>query len=107
MRTSSILKLRSDKKTVPVKWRDSSWCPRIVIRSADLRGPARDFREDAALIPGADSCSQDVRAMKIRRLGRAGRRSPNPGRCHVSDTKASFPYGRSRFFPSSRLDNPL
>jgi len=107
MRTSSILKLRSDKKTVPVKWRDSSWCPRIVIRSADLRGPGLGFREDGALMAGADASSQEARAMKIRRLGRAGRRSPNPGRCEVSGARPPFPYGRSRLFPNSRLDNPL
>jgi hypothetical protein len=107
MRTTSIPKVRSDKKTLPVKWRDSAWCPRIVIRSSDLRGSALGFREDGALIPGADSFSRDVRAIRIRRLGRAGGRLPNPGRSSVSDTRAPFLHGRSRFFPSSRLDKPL
>ena len=106
MRISSTLKVRAEKKTVAVKWRDNAWYPRIVIRSMGRRGPSLGFWEDSALTPGADGCSQGV-AVRLRRLGRAGGPSFNSGRCEISDTRTPFVYGRSRFLPGSRLDNPL
>ena len=107
MRTTSTQKVRPDKRTVPIKWRDNSWYPRIVIRSLNSRGAGFSYWEADARPPGAESWSQSVRVLRIRRLSRAGGRSPSSGRCEISDTKASLLYGRSRLSAGSRSVNPL
>ena len=107
MRTSSIHKIRLGKKNVPVKWRDSAWYPRIVVQSVEPRGSSLVLCEESPLPRSADSSPEDVRAISIRRLGRAGGRLRNAGRCQASDSRSSILYTRSRFFPPSRLDNPL
>ena len=107
MPKSTTPKARSDRKTVPVKWRDSTWYPRIVIRSLDKRGSAVSLWENDAWVNGASSCPPPMRGANQRRLIRPGGRSPNPARCEASDAKAPLSYGRARFLPNSRLDNPL
>jgi hypothetical protein len=96
MRTSTNEKSGSGKKSLPVKWRDQAWLPRIVIRSSS--------RPLAAGASWADP--PPARAARFSKLGfnrRAGKRLPRP-----SQPKPVMPTAcllRSRFSYFSRPDN--
>ena len=99
MPTSPISKRSAVKKNLPVKWRDSAWSPRIVIRSLNRPPPARIYWD----APGSD---WDLGPGKVPfpstpRWGRAG------GRRRLFDSILPSSGGLSRLVPTSRLDNLL
>jgi hypothetical protein len=45
---TSIKRPETRRKSLPVKWRDNEWCPRITIKQADRRIRARCLQPDDA-----------------------------------------------------------
>ena len=100
MPTSPISKTSSAKKNVPIKWRDSSWSPRIAIRSLSRRRPDHGFWPPNARFSDGDF-PPDEPSTGISRLGRPGERLSGSRRGASSSNVLPFPYGHPRFFSAS------
>jgi len=96
MRTISNEKSGSGKKSLPIKWQDQAWLPRIVIRSSSRRVAARAAWADT--LP--------VRVSRFSKLGfnrRLGERFPRGS--HPTPLIPPACLLRSRFSYYSRPDN--
>ena len=111
MPTSFFAKAQSGKKSVPIKWRDSAWPVRIVIRSAaGRRGPLARWARDTRAATGARALLVRTVSGKSGMLdGARGRGGPaRPAlRQPVNGSTPWMLYLQSRtpFRPSSRSDN--
>ena len=111
MPTSFFAKAQPGKKSVPIKWRDSAWPVRVVIRSAaGRRGPLARWARDTGAAPGPRA----VPARSTSRKSEApdgARGSCGPGRPALRQpVNGSTPWilslhSRTPFFRSSRSDN--
>lgn len=100
MPTSSIPKTTPTKKCVPVKWRDSAWSPRIVIRSVDRRRPAFGFPQSETWTSDRDSAPASLPS-----LSRAGERLPGSSELQAQNRSLPLAFLHPRFRSTSRLDN--
>ena len=105
MPTSFFAKAQPGKKSVPIKWRDSAWPVRIVIRSAaGRRGPLARWARDT----GSATCSREPAAGNCLTIFRIGRLSQAP-LSYKNSQSSRAPLGPLpppiAFLPRSRSDN--
>ena len=105
MPTSPISKPSPAKKNLPIKWRDSSWSPRLVIRSQSRRRPDHGFWPPNARFSDWDFLPEEPSSQGVPRFDRAGERVPGRRRGASSSNVLPFPYGHPRFFSPSGLGN--
>ena len=105
MPTSFFAKAQPGKKSVPIKWRDSAWPVRIVIRSAAGRqGPLAGWARDT----GVASFSREPAPGNCLTIFRIGRLSdaPFPYKGSQSSSAPSAPLPLPiAFLPRSRSNN--
>ena len=100
MPTSSTSKPPPGRKVLPVKWRDSAWSPRVIIRSACRRGAPRSSWPGEAPVVLWVSGEQTQRPQTRTCAARAAQRPAQGSR------PMPLPFGHPRFSQPG-LDNLL
>ena len=109
MPTSSNPKPDSGKKSLPVKWQDRAWLPRIVIRSASRRIETRELGQWAELLAAWNVDAEKSRCRAERRSAKTSRGFPmnclsgrrQPGTVFLPSD------ARLRYSPPSQSNNPF
>jgi hypothetical protein len=103
MSTSPITKPQSGKKNVPIKWRDNTWYPRIVIRSV---APPVSARAVWGCDPRVLGFRESLR-IRVCGLDRPGAQPPNPGSRPLNTRINPLACSRPRFSTTPGSRNSL